>query len=218
MKHFLKYLLVAGAFVGVLIISEAIYRVNNRPEYLQTFYLILAKREVSSNNIQKSLNFMNKAARGAIDITAKRYPGYIGENYPQVSYDSNNEDFLKEYRKYFENIPSFILIQDRSYYLARIFYDLGLIAYTSGQKELVIYFWQSAILLVPELSHYHVELANFYLKEGNEEQTKNVLEFCLNFKYASEHCKVYRDNNLYWNFPEDVGFLKEEVKTLYNLN
>jgi len=188
--------------------------VKNRPEFAQTFYLILAKREASSDNIQQSLKLLAKAAQGNIDITAKRYPGYIQKNYPEVSYDSDTENFRNEYRKYLENVPSFILVQDQTRHLSRIFYDLGLVAYKSGEKELVIYFWQTAVFLAPELSHYHVELANFYLRQGNEEQAKKVLEFCFNFKYPNEHCRQYQDNNLFRKTPEEVGFLKKELESI----
>lgn len=209
MKIFLKYLLAAGVFLGVLLISEATYMVKNRPEFTQTFYLLLAKREASSNNIQQSLKLLAKSARGNIDMTAKKYPDYIQKNYPEVSYDANNEGFREEYMKYLESVPSFILIQDKTHRFTRIFYDLGLLAYKTSEKELVIYFWQQAIFLDPQMSRYHVELANFYLREGDEERAKKVLEFCSNFKYPNEHCRQYQDNNLFRETPEEVGFLKE---------
>ena len=218
MKHFLKYLLAAGAFFSFLAISETIFIVNNRAEVIQSYYLILAKREASKNNIQKSLNLMSKAAEGSIEITAKEYPDHVQKNYPQVSYDPISEDFRKEYRKYFYNIPSLILIQDKTFNLSRIFYDLGLVANKSGEEELVIYFWQTAVFLVPQLSHYHVELANFYLRQEDEELVSKALEFCFNFEYANEHCRVYKDNNLFWKTPEEAGFLKEEVQSIYDPN
>jgi len=103
----------------------------------------------------------------------------------------------------------------KDYKLAQASYTLGLLAYKYNQPEVVIPLFRTAIYIDPELSHFHVELANFYFKKGDEEQTKKALDYCQKFSFPRIHCQQYIDNNLRHKVPENVGFLEEAVERHY---
>ena len=65
-----------------------------------------------------------------------------------------------------------------------------------------------AIYLNPELSYYHVEFANYYLKKGKTDLSNKAIEFCKNFEYARPFCQEYDPNKI-----EDIGFLHSLVET-----
>lgn len=103
----------------------------------------------------------------------------------------------------------------KDYKLAQISYTLGLRAYERSLPGLTLLFFQTAIYINPELSHFHIELANFYFKKGDEEQTKKALDYCQEFTFPGPHCQQYIDNNLRYKVPENVGFLEEAVERHY---
>ncbi len=212
MKNYIKYLLAAVGFLVLILTSEVIYRVKNVPEFSQTVYRVLAKQTASLNNIKSSLNFLEKAAQVTIKINAKIFPEYNQESYSKINYDSRNQEFQKEYKNYITHISSLDSSQDKARHLAKIFYDLGLIAYKTGGKSMVVYFFQTAIFLDPYFSYYHVELANYYLAQGERSQAEKAIEFCLKFDVTIEHCNEYQNDNLQINYPEEVGFLKQRVE------
>lgn len=200
--------MVVGFFLALLVVSELIYSFKNRPQFVQSFYLFLAKQTALAGNTQKSIFFLNKAAKVTIDINAKRYPVYDQESYPEINYESSNKEFQNEYRGYIADIPTFSSDQ----HMAKIFYDLGLVAYKVDEKKMVPYFLQTAIFLDPFFSYYHVELANYYLMQRNMDQAERAIQFCLNFGVTVAHCSEYQNDNLRLNYPEQVGFLKQEIQ------
>lgn len=204
--------MVVGGFLTLLVISELIYSFRNRPQFVQRYYLFLAKQTALVGNIQRSIFFLNKAAQITIDLNAKKYPVYEQVRYPKINYDSSDMEFQKEYKGYVAAIPPFNSDQDTARYIAKIFYDLGLIAYKTDEKNMAVYFLQTAVLLDPYFSYYHVELANYYLAQGDKDQANKVIEFCLNFDVTVDHCNEYQNDNIRINYPEDVGFLKQRVE------
>jgi len=103
----------------------------------------------------------------------------------------------------------------KDYKLAQVSYTLGLLAYKYNQPDIVIPLFRTAIYIDPELSHFHIELANFYFKKGDEEQAKKALDYCQEFTFPGPHCQQYIDNNLRYEVPEKVGFLEEAVERHY---
>ena len=103
----------------------------------------------------------------------------------------------------------------KDYKLAQISYTLGLRAYKNSLPGLTPLFFQAAIYINPELSHFHVELANFYFKKGDEERAKKALDYCQEFTFPGPHCQQYIDNNLRYKVPENVGFLEKAVERHY---
>jgi tetratricopeptide (TPR) repeat protein len=212
MKKFVWYVLLVIGIGSLMLISEAVYTIRHRPEVMQTFYLVLAKQVAQADRIQESMKLLEKSAQNTIYSNAKKYPVYDQENYPKVNYDSSNLEFQKEYKNYIAYIPNFSLSQDKTQHIAKIFYDLGLVAYKTGEKNMAVYFMKNAVFLEPFFSYYHVELANYYLAEGNVDQAENAIKFCLNFGVTEEHCNEYQNDNLRINYPDDVGFLKQKVE------
>ncbi len=103
----------------------------------------------------------------------------------------------------------------KDYKLAQVSYTLGLLAYEHNQPDIVISLFRTAIYIDPELSHFHIELANFYFKEGDKEQAKKALAYCQKFTFPKMHCQQYVDNNLQYEVPEKVGFLEKAVERHY---
>ena len=99
--------------------------------------------------------------------------------------------------------------------MAKTFYNLGLIAYRKGESAAVVPFFETARNLEPNLSHYHLELANLYLKSGDKSLAQTELDLCFKFQNPQTHCQQYVDNNLAQNRPAEVGFLQKTVEEHY---
>lgn len=216
MKQVFKYFLAVGIFFLILGISEAIYIYNNRPEVIQAYYLMLAKREASNNNTNKSLYFIKKASDSAIHFTAKRYPDLVPKKY-LVELPALNErsEFSQSYLNYVKTVDINHFLSQKKIDLGRIIYHLALIAYRNGQEELTPKLLQIAVYIKPNLVHYHLELANYYLKKGEIQKTDAAITYCYHFEFPKSFCENYYKNNISTNTPDQVGFLEDALKKDY---
>lgn len=181
------------------------------------FYLGRAQTAAQDSNIEKALDYIEKAGKIKIAGRAKQYPGLIPSKYsPSFDLLKNNPQLERAYLNYISNLDPKPLFGREDDEAARLFYTLGLLAYINGESDMIIPLFQSAIYLEPELSHYHVELANFYLKLGNKEKSQSSLEYCLKFKHPIKHCQDYIDNNLSTNKIGEIGFLEKELEKYYS--
>lgn len=217
-KSKLFYFIAFVTFILVLLVSEFLYLYQNRPSIITQYYLARARYKLDRSNYESSLMDLTRASNLNINVVAKKYPKDLipKSSYPPSNLFENKElkndylIFLKsiEVKKYSQSPEN----------LAKLFYDLTLLSIKFGEPIILAAFLQTAIYLNPELSHYHVELANLYLAAGDKEKSQNVLNYCYNFDFPKTHCRQYNDNNFYWNVPEKIGFLKEAVEAHYKNN
>jgi len=211
-----KYILAGLVFIFILFASEFIYIVNQKNQVYVLYHLFFAQKLVDRLGPQRSLDLIAKGTKINLDKVAKSYSPTLQPNYnPQVDISSMSEEFKQTFVTYVKQLDIRLMASREESDLARVYYTLGLLAYKNNESDLTPRFFQTALLLNPELSHFHIELSNYYLSQGNEEGARGALELCSKFKYANEHCQDYLDNNFFWKVPEQVGFLEKEVKNHY---
>jgi len=205
------------AFLLLLTLSEAIYIFNNKPEYFVLYYLKRAKASAENSEAQEAMNFLLKAAKINIRYNAKHYSQLIPSNYDlNFGLPKSNPRLNQAYLDYIQNLNLGSLTRSGEKDLAKIFYTLGLLAYKNNQAGLVSPLWQTAVYLSPELSHLHVELANFYLNLGDRQKAEILLSYCLKFEYPIKHCQEYLDYILSPGEPNEIGFLEGEFNRYYD--
>ncbi|MFV1917598.1 MAG: hypothetical protein ACC618_03930, partial [Patescibacteria group bacterium] len=144
----------------------------------------------------------------------------IDQRYPDISFKTvtstqplpQNPQLIKDYRQYLKTLNLDSLEQSFTYQWAKPFYTLGLLAYRNEELDLVAPFWQTASNLAPEWSYFHMELANFYLSQGEASKAQSQIDFCLQFQNPQEHCTQYLEENLQQGKTESVGFLASDVE------
>jgi len=214
-----KFLFIIALGVEVFLLSEFLYLINQRAHIYALYHVALAQKLADNLGPQGSFNLLAKAARINIRKVAKTYREFMPSDYsPEIDISSSSEEFKTAFNLYLEGLDLKKLGDSSEGDMARIFYNLGLLANKNGDFDLVPMFFQTSVYLNPELSHFHLELANFYLKNGDEKKTKSALEFCSKFDFPRNHCQQYIDNNLYWKVPEQVGFLKGAIEKHYSEN
>ncbi len=154
-----KTFLVFLAFIALLLLSELTFVFRNKSRYLARFYLMRARSFAQKLDIEKSLDYIEKAGRIKFEAQAKQYPDLIPLDFAQqINLSTKKPQLSQAWLAYIQSLDSQTLSQNS---IAKVFYTLGLLTYKNGEADMVIPLWQTAVYLEPELSHYHVELANF---------------------------------------------------------
>lgn len=209
-----------GIYTTIILIiiglSELIYTYNNRPEYLALYYLWLAKR-TSSEDVTKSLNYLSKGAEHIINGNSKLYKTLVPKNYkPRFDLYGQTPEFTKEYISYMNSLDIVIETEGEKVNQSYIFYKLGILANKEDSQELAKLLLHTAVYLSPDLGHYHLELANYYLVTGNLSEAEIQIEYCLEFKYPDKQCNEYKYTDLANNTRHEVGYLDNDLKNYYN--
>lgn len=97
---------------------------------------------------------------------------------------------------------------------AKVYYQLGLIAYSNGDLNLIPHFWKASTHLAPEWSYFHVELANFYLSQGNKDGATEAINFCLRFFFPKEHCMQFLEQNIKIDSSLPLGSWKDDISKI----
>lgn len=202
----------------VFIVAELIYIIHNRPELLLKYYINSKSKQLNSLSKQPSIEELiidlDDLVETKIILTKNRFKGDDWVN--RVEFGGLIEDeFLKG--KYYEILskPSGLWeFLGKGGNLAGLYYQLGLLAYENQAKDLVEYFWSTAVRLEPEWGFFHLELANFYLSEDKRELAQKSLWFCLKFKYPKNSCQNYLDKMKV----NSVGYWKDSVEEYFPLN
>lgn len=203
----IKTLFILFAVGALFVISEIGYIFNNS-ERLAYYSFYVAKLFVSVGKTDYAFLVLSKTTA----LISYRNLTTFGKDEKQTPSHTNGE-FEVKMKDYISKLSYKDMRIKGNYYVANAYYNLGLLAYENGEKDLVPNLLKTSILLSPQFSYYEVELANFYLVEGKEELSKKVLDICQNYNLASSHCKEYADNNLFYKYPEPVGFLSQQVQT-----
>ncbi len=117
--------------------------------------------------------------------------------------------------KFKEDVRQRFLLLPQEYNLPAAIYELALVAYENDYKDITKQLLELTISLDPDFSFWRVELANFYLKDGNTILASETLNDCLLLDAPRDHCRDYMDNILASNRPQSVGYLNETIRQLY---
>jgi tetratricopeptide (TPR) repeat protein len=213
-KIFLVFFALATLFIG----SEIVYILNNNPSqilsYYATYHLNRTQAFVQKSNIQQALNHLDKAAGSKLKEVDKEYPNLTLETSMIFPTLPDNPDLINDYLDFLRDFDFDELERGNTNEWANLYYFLGLMAYKHNQSKLVVPFWQTAINFSPEWSYLHVELANYYLTQGEKDRAQSVIESCLQFHFPKKHCKQFMEENVETNSSVPVGFWEKEINDI----
>lgn len=213
-----KIFLVFFALAILLIGSEIVYILNNGPSQIissyTTYHLNRTQAFVQKSNIQQALNHLDKAAGSKLKEVDKKYPNLTLETSVIIPTLPDNPDLIKAYLGFLRDIDYGYLKEIHASKWAKIYYLLGLTAHKHNELDLVVPLWQIATNLAPEWSYLHVELANFYLTQGEIDKAHSQIEHCLQFHFPKKHCKQFMEENVETNSSVSVGFWEKEINDI----
>jgi hypothetical protein len=120
----------------------------------------------------------------------------------------NNVEYINDVKKDFESLPTF-------FNLPALIYNLAITAYNDQLPNLTPKLLNISIRMDPDFSFWRVELANYYLLNGNSSQAKNTLDDCLKFEAPRQHCQDFMNGPFTSNQPQKVGFLNQTIRQIY---
>jgi tetratricopeptide (TPR) repeat protein len=204
-------------FLLLILTSEILFMVlNNSPE-LNYLLLSKAKYYAQVGKTNESLKYLNWLAKINIYYNHKEQKaGLIPISYnPSINKALENTKFVDRYLNILKDIDISAITKSPDSRASEIFYELGLAANSSGLSEVTINLLQAAIYIEPQLSFYHVELANYYLMLGNKTLANKTINYCFEYKDPYKHCKDYLDGDLLRSKTNNVGFMKETINNYY---
>lgn len=211
-KNYLIFLIFF--FIALSFFSELIYTLRNRPPRLASYYLKIVCFYSKRSDTQKAIRYFNKAAEVKIEEIGKNYPDLAPKTSITPPSIPDNSYINQLYLSYLQNLNSDELGKVYPDKWAKHFYNLGLMAYRNNEPDITAPFWETAIYLAPEWSYFHVELANFYLIQGNANKAREQIEFCLQFQFANKHCREFLRENILTNSMEAVGIWEEQINKI----
>lgn len=219
MKRLAKILKVVLLISVLVLLSEIIYmgRRNELSKPLVYYSVNKAKRLASVDRIDEAFSTLKQTAQVNLMFNAYYY-GNIPSKYGGLDgYGIDNQAMKDAFKDIVSELSVGLLMHTEQYNLARLYYELALASYETSDLEFVEPMLQLSVYLSPNLSHYHVELANYYLMQDNYEGFVRTLEYCLEFEYPKEHCAEFRSALDGASRHDEVGFLREEVEKYYTL-
>jgi hypothetical protein len=126
----------------------------------------------------------------------------------------DNPDLIKAYLGFLRDTNYDNLKESYVSKWAKIYYFLGLTAHEYNELDLVVPFWQVAANLAPEWSYFHVELASFYLIQGEMDKAYSQIKHCLQFHFPQAHCRQFMEENVQTNSPETIGSWEKQIKNI----
>ena len=201
-------------FLLLLIISESLYRSKNDNNLSIRYYLKMTEVNAKRGNLPKALESFNNATNIKVQEGGREYK-LLNEEVsiptPVTPYSDNSKsDYLEYFETYnFKGLNSSYLSS-----WAIPFYQLGKISYEYGEFDNAVSLWESARMLAPEWSYFHVELANLYLTLGDSEKARAQIEYCLKFHFPQNHCREFLEGNIRSNSPEQVGTWEEKINEI----
>lgn len=202
------------SFIALLFLSELFYTIKNKPSSLVPYNLALARIYSKMSNNQKSIMYLSKASSTKIKEVVNKYPGLTFKTSVAIPSLPDNQDLAQAYNNLLQNLNYNELEKTYPSKWAKPFYDLGLIAYKNNEPGLTIPFWERAVNLAPEWSYFHIELANFYLTQGKTDKARELIEFCLQFKFPEKHCREFLELNIKYETAMFVGYFEKQINDI----
>lgn len=213
-----KIFLIFFALATLLIVSDIVYVLNNDssriPGYYTAYHLNRTQVLAQESNIQQALNHLDKAVGSKLKEVDKKYPNLTLETSMIIPALPDNPDLIKAYLGFLREIDYDYLKESYVSKWAKIYYVLGLTAHKHNELDLVVPLWQVAANLAPEWSYFHVELANFYLTQGEMDKAHSQIEHCMQFHFPQAHCRQFMEENVQTNLPEAVGSWEKQIKDI----
>ncbi len=185
-KNRVKIILAAVAVVLFIFFSEGVY--------------VFSHRDVLSSYILRSAQIVSEKGNTRLAFLI------LTEGRAKLPYDSNFENSVKSY---LASAPG-------NYDLARVDYDLAVVASKNDFSYLTPKLLQISIQRDPDFSFWRVELANYYLSIGGNISAEAVLDDCLRVSAPRQHCLNYKNEDFVNNITHPVGFLIDSINTFYH--
>jgi hypothetical protein len=216
-KEKISYFIFGISFIFLLIASESIYVSNNDLDYLRKFFLFQARSSALKNNADKAFTNLFRATNLRVNQQLKTY----NEIFSKEDFENDRNSIVNSsydktvYVNYLKNIDVNQIFESKDIDFLRIFYDLALIASKNGYKEDILPFLKISMYMGPDLSHVHIEIANYYLLLGKIDLAIKQIDKCMTLRDPSYHCEQYRNDLLQYNETFEMGSLKEGVDEQY---
>lgn len=202
-------------FIALVFLSELIYSFTNKSQLGVHAYLKMAQVSAQKADLKKTLRNLAKAAEIRLENqVAQKYPDIEIETQVAIPTIPNNESLNNAFLNFLKSIDYETLKDSYASKWAKPFYKLGLLAYVQKEPELVVPFWEIGVNLAPEWSYLHVELANFYLTQGNSSKATSTIDYCLTFQHPKDHCQEYLEKNIKYSSPVPVGSWEAEINAI----
>lgn len=206
-----KFLIISLSLIILLVISDIIYFYNNGPEKVGRLFIFISQKLIDSKRPQLAIKSLNTAGYFYFLQNQKLYKKKFPVIFPNLNSLEIETLVQKEIHrqtlKYFPKVSE----AKSQIILSNLYYNLGLILTNRGFGAKAENYFQSAILLQPELSFIHIEFANYYLNYGNYSEGIKKLEFCLQFAYPRKHCSEYLENNAKKRNYHELGFYRNKL-------
>ena len=213
------YIFFVFIFVILTVISELVFISNNDSVILRRFYLSKAKQFSEANNVNDTYKYLFKATDLKINDQLNEYKDIFSKDEYKM-----NKNFLIDslysktyYLDYLKNIDIQKMFTTKDEDFLRIYYNLALIANDNGNSDDVLPYLQIAMFLEPELSHIHLEIADYYFSINQKENAFRQLDTCMDLKNASGYCEYFKSKLLVANGPQKLGFYKIGIDSQYEL-
>lgn len=210
-KPVLKIIIFLIGFLFLLIFSEVLYALkNNSINNLFIYYhLFNIQKNLQKNDCEKVSLHLLKLSNNILRFNSNQYPGVYSSSMSASSFISVDE-LCKNPDLLINGLNRVDLKKDINYLHIKTSYIYYLLATQSEHYSDYSFpdILTVAIHLNPELSYYHVELANYYLLQGETSMSNNAIEFCEKFKSSKPYCQEYKMDKF-----ENIGFLDPLIET-----
>lgn len=193
----------AIGLVLVLFISEITYAYNHL-DILGIYAFKTAKTLATWGKKDASFWVVTKAGK----ISARKNKTVFEEiNAPQDLKDETIALIL--------SLPPESFERSGGWDLGRFYYEVSIISYSKGYKELSPKFLGNAVSYNPLLSFWYIELSNYYLIQDSQDSARKIIEDCSLFEAPNNDCKKFLISNIEESKPEAFGFLRNVVKNYF---
>lgn len=191
MKHIKSYLGLVGLIGLVLVVAEGIFVVRNKPEYATEWVSAMVVGHIDEQwqlgDAGALLDSLKVTQRGLAVVT----PEVDGLPHPELDADINQIGEilvgtvdLSRYKLLPKGEHSYREMLAMRYYLGAILAD-------ERSEELAAFLLPTAVRLAPHWGPLHVELANMYAVAGEARLAGDVLDACVGYPEAADHCRYF---------------------------
>lgn len=205
--------LIATAILLFVFLSEALFIYSHERE-LSVYSFKIAKIFSSQNKTDVAFSVLTKGSGLMIVQNSKKFP-WMTQNKQNELRLPDNIEFKHGVNDYIETFSNEDFYSGK-YNLSRVFYDLAMLSFEKGYSHFGSRLLGVSMNLDPNLSYWSVELANYYLSEGDKSNARDTINKCVNLDAPKKHCQDFLENNINTDLSEPIGFLKEQIKTYYD--
>jgi len=211
----LKFALIIALTFFVFISGEVLFISRDDSRSSLNFYKTLAHYSTQLSNPNTALFFINQM----FSITSNHY---YSNRYPSLTspkanvnlYEiKSNTQIKNRFNIYLKKVDLDYLVTDDASRFAKIYYELGLIAYQNQSLQLAEDLFTLASYSAPEWSFFYFELANFYSELEDTSQSFRVISRCRSFEFARQYCTGFETEYLDKNQSQPVGFYNQTIQT-----